>query len=139
MAKLPTLRILLAIAVQFDMHIHQMDVKAAFLNGDLNEEIYMQQPDGMAKGSKVCKLNKSLYGLKQASRMWNEKFNIFITRIGFKRCASDYCLYTKFDKGVRCYILLYVDDVLIISESIQIISIVKRLLAKEFEMTDIGQ
>lgn len=137
-AKLPTLRILLAIANRYDMHVHQMDVKSAFLNGDLNEEIYMIQPEGFARGKQVCKLNKAIYGLKQASRMWNEKFHQFITRIGFKRCASDYCLYTKFENDIRCFILLYVDDLLIVCDDLTMINVVKSLLAKEFEMTDIG-
>lgn len=138
-AKLPTLRILLAIANRYDMHVHQMDVKGAFLNGDLNEEIYMVQPEGFARGKQVCKLNKAIYGLKQASRMWNEKFHKFITRIGFKRCASDYCLYTKFENGIRCYILLYVDDLLIVCDDLKKINVIKGLLAKEFEMMDIGR
>lgn len=99
----------------------------------------MLQPDGFVKGSKVCKLNESNYGLKQASRMWNEKFNQFILRIGFKRCASDCCLYTKFENGIRCYILLYVNDVLIICDSLNMIKVIKRLLATEFEMTDVGE
>lgn len=137
-AKLPTLRILLSIAVRFDMHVHQMDVKGAFLNGDLREDIYMVQPEGYANGNKVCKLNKAIYGLKQASRMWNEKFHGFMTRMGFKRCASDYCLYTKFKNGIRCYILLNVDDLLIICDDLQMVKAIKSLLAKEFEMTDIG-
>lgn len=138
-AKLATLRILLAIAVQFKMHIHQMDVKSAFLNGDLNEDIYMLQPSGFTKGSKVCKLKKSIYGLKQASRMWNEKFNKFILRIGFKRSASDSCLYTKIEKGIRCYILLYVDDVLVVCDNLEMTEEIKRQLAAEFEMTDVGE
>lgn len=137
-AKLPTLRILLAIAVRFDMHIHQMDVKGAFLNGELKEEIFMVQPDGFAKGKQVCKLKKAIYGLKQASRMWNEKFHQFMTRIGFKRCASDYCLYIKFENDIRCYILLYVDDLLIVCDDLRMINTIKGLLAKQFEMTDIG-
>lgn len=77
--------------------------------------------------------------LKQASRIWNEKSNQFILRNGFKRCASDSCLYTKFENGIRCFILLYVDDVLIISDSLDMTNEIKRLLAAEFEMTDIGE
>lgn len=138
-AKLVTLKILLAIASKEDMHIHQMDVKCAFLNGELNEDIYMQLPDGFNKGNKVCKLNKALYGLKQASRAWNEKFNEFMIRIGFTRCKSDQCLYVKEANGVICYVLLYVDDTLIICRDIKMISTVKRLLSKEFEMTDVGR
>lgn len=137
-AKLTTLRILLAIANRFNMYIHQMDVKSAFLNGDLDEEIFMIPPEGFEKSNKVCKLQKAIYGLKQASRMWNEKFNDFVTRIGFKRCASDYCLYAKIVNGIRCYILLYVDDLLIVCDDEQMIQTIRGLMKKEFEMTDIG-
>lgn len=137
-AKLSTLRILLSIANHFDMHIHQMDVKGAFLNGDLDEEIYMVSPEGFETGNKVCKLQKAIYGLKQASRMWNEKFHRFVTRIGFKRCSSDYCLYTKFENGIRCYILLYVDDLLIVCDDDKLVRVIKQMLTREFDMTDIG-
>lgn len=75
-AKLVTLRVIISVANHFDMHMEHMDVKNAFLNGDLKEEIYMQQPEGFEKGNKVCKLVKAIYDLKQASRMWNMKFGI---------------------------------------------------------------
>lgn len=138
-AKLTTFRILLAIAVHHGYLVHQMDVKYAFLNGLLNEEIYLQQPDGFKKSISVCKLNRSLYGLKQASRMWNERFNEFTVKLGFKRCLSDQCLYIKNEKGVVCYILLYVDDLLIISNDLNRIKVINQLLSKEFEMSDIGE
>lgn len=138
-ARLPTVRILLSIAVQFNMHIHQMDVKGAFLNGKLKEEIFMQQPEGFVHGNKVCKVQRAIYGLKQESRVWNDRFNTFIMRIGFKSCASDYCLYVKIENGIRCYILLYVDDSLILCDTIQMINEIKNCLAREFEMTDIGE
>lgn len=139
-AKFTTFRVLMAIAVHSDYHIHHMDVKCAFLNGQLNEEIYMQQPEGFEDGTnRVCKLQKSIYGLKQASRMWNERFHQFMIKIGFKRCSSDHCLYTRIGNGTVCYILLYVDDLLIISNDIKIINTTKRLLSNEFEMSDIGQ
>lgn len=86
-----------------------MDVKAAFLNGDLSEEIYMELPEGFKKGNKVCKSSKALYGLKQASRAWNEKFNQFMLKIGFKRCKSDSCLYKKWkmaSRVIHCYMLM---------------------------------
>lgn len=138
-AKLTTFRVLLAIANHFGHHVHQMDVKCAFLNGGLNEEIYMSQPEGFENGTaQVCKLNRSLYGLKQASRMWNERFDEFMTRIGFKRCLSDHCLYTKNTNAIVCYVLLYVDDLLIVSSEMKVINLTKRLLSDEFEMTDIG-
>lgn len=138
-AKLVTLRILLAIANRMDFHIHQMDVKSAFLNGKLSEEIYMQQPDGFVNGTKVCKLNKALYGLKQASRVWNDRFNEFMIRIGFARCEADQCLYITVKKEVTCYVLLYVDDLLLLCKDVNMINTVKQLLSREFEMTDVGE
>lgn len=138
-AKLVTLRILLSIANHKKMEIHQMDVKSAFLNGESDEIIYMEQPDGFKKGNHVLKLNKAIYGLKQASRVWNNKFNDFMNQIDFKRCASDRCLYVRNDKGKCCYVLLYVDDLLIISGDMRNINIIKKLLSKQFEMTDIGK
>lgn len=136
-AKLTTLRILLSIAAQMDLKVHQMDVKGAFLNGDLSEEIFMELPEGFKKGNTVCKLNKSLYGLKQASFSWNQKFNQFMLGIGFKRCMKDRCLYVK--DGIKCYVLLYVDDLLISCTDQQIIDNIKGLLHKEFDMTNIGK
>lgn len=139
-AKLTTFRVLLAMALHFDYHIHQMDVKCAFLNGDLNEEIYMSQPEGFHDGTtKVCKLERSLYGLKQASRMWNERFHRFMEKIKFKRCLSDHCLYIRTNTEVACYVLLYVDDLLIVCSDVKTIGTIKQLLSSEFEMTDIGK
>lgn len=139
-AKLTTFRVLLAIAVHHGYHIHQMDVKCAFLNGQLNEEIYMSQPDGFGDGTaSVCKLNRSLYGLKQASRMWNERFHQYMVKIGFNRCMNDHCLYTKQGNGGICYILLYVDDLLIVSADMKLIKVIKSMLLKEFEMTDLEE
>lgn len=139
-AKLTTFRVLLAIAVQHDYYIHQMDVKCAFLNGHLNEEIYMNQPEGFENDTDmVCKLNKSLYGLKQASRMWNERFHKFMSKINFKRCLTDHCLYTKKTEAGVCYILLYVDDLLIVSGNMKLIKTIKLMLLKEFEMTDLNE
>lgn len=138
-AKLTTLRILLSVANHTRMIIHQMDVKSAFLNGKLNEEIFMMQPEGFRKGNGVLRLNKAIYGLKQASRMWNNSFNDFMLKIGFRRCASDQCLYIDGNKGSTCYVLLYVDDLLIICKEERRIGQVKELLSRRFRMTDIGQ
>lgn len=137
-AKLTTFRVLMATANHFGYYIGQMDVNSAFLNGELKEEIYMQQPEGFIKDkSKVCKLIKSLYGLKQASRVWYQRFDEFIIRKGFKRCESDQCLYTKFENNDVQYILLFVDDLIIISNTMDNVKTIKRTLGKEFEMTDI--
>lgn len=126
----------MSVANQFGYFVEQMDVKSAFLNGHLSEEIYMDQPIGYEKEKpKVCKLIKSIYGLKQASRVWNEKFMV---QIKFKRCESDRCLYVKIENGVVLYILLFVDDLLIVSNTMQALNKVKRQLSDEFEMTDVG-
>lgn len=138
-AKLTTLRIILSVANHKGLLIHQMDVKSAFLNGKLNEEIFMSQPEGFRKGNKVLRLNKAIYGLKQASRMWNTSFNDFMIGVGFKRCASDQCLYINDGGGPMCYVLLYVDDLLIICKEAQRIGEIKELLSKQFQMTDIGR
>lgn len=138
-AKMDTLRTVLAVANHKKMIIHQMDVKCAFLNGKISEEIYMVQPEGFEqKEGLVCHLNRSLYGLKQASRAWNERFHAFVGKQGFKRGLSDQCLYMKRSGSNAIYLLLYVDDILIIGPNLNEIVAVKRSLAGEFEMTDIG-
>ncbi|KAL2252267.1 UNVERIFIED_CONTAM: Retrovirus-related Pol polyprotein from transposon TNT 1-94 [Sesamum indicum] len=95
-ARLTTIRVLIAIASVYNLPIHQMDVKTAFLYGELEEEIYMEQPEGfVAHGNehKVCKLVKSLYGLKQAPKQWHEKFDKTILAFGFTVNENDKCIY----------------------------------------------
>jgi hypothetical protein len=85
-------RVVMALVAHFDLELHQMDVKTAFLNGDLVEDVYMIQPDGFAEKGKehlVCRLKKSIYGLKQASRQWYLKFDQVVASFGFKEIASD--------------------------------------------------
>ena len=96
--KLSTIRTVLSIVAVEDLHLEQLDVKIAFLHGDLNEDIYMRQPHGYVvpgKENLVCKLNKSLYGLKQALRQWYKKFDNFMLRDGFSKCHFDHCCYFK--------------------------------------------
>ena len=91
-----TIRVLIALAAHYNLEIHQMDVKTAFLNGELDEEIYMDQPEGFVvpgQESKVCKLVRSLYGLKQAPKQWHQKFVNVLLSYGFSVCMSDKCLY----------------------------------------------
>lgn len=86
---------MLTLANQKRMFVHGMDVKTAFLNGELNEEIYITQPDEFKQGNGlVCKLNRSIYGLKQASIAWNDRFDGFISKLRFVRSTNDFCLYT---------------------------------------------
>ena len=110
-------RIILGLVNQYDLELEQLDVKIAFLHGNLKETIYMNQPEGFEEGeNKVCLLKKSLYGLKQSPRMWYLKFDEFLIRYGFIRNKYDSCVYIL-KKGEVCvlYLLLYVDDILIAS------------------------
>ncbi|CAN0838583.1 Retrovirus-related Pol polyprotein from transposon TNT 1-94 [Linum grandiflorum] len=139
--KISTIRVLFAIASILRMTVHQMDVKTAFLNGELNEEIYMDQPPGFsepATAHKVCRLKKSLYGLKQAPKQWFEKFNKTISEFGFKSNRSDTCVYTKSFDGNFVILCLYVDDMLIMSTNMSAISMTKAFLSSRFEMKDLG-
>jgi len=110
-ARIATIRTLIALASIYKFDIHQMDVKIAFLNGELEEEIYMHQPEGFVlpnQEHKVCKLVKSLYGLKQAPKQWHEKFDQTVIANSFKIHDSDKCVYSKFYKnqGLYVYILM---------------------------------
>lgn len=139
-AKLDTLRAVLALANQERMFVHQMDVRTAFLNGLLTEQIFMDQPEGFETGDLVCRLNKSIYGLKQASRTWNARFDEFVQgRLKFTRSTNDQCLYIRRFGDEVVIIVLYVDDVLVISSSMRAVEAVKSCLSKEFEMTDAGE
>lgn len=141
-AKLTTIRIMLALINEKSLYAHQMDVKTAFLNGFLKEEVYMKLPQGyhINQSNKVCKLDKALYGLKQASKCWNDRFHNFISNIGFKRSDSDYCLYTNQNVNTNTsYLLIYVDDIIVISTHIHEMHQIKKQLMDEFKMTDGGE
>ena len=139
--RIKSIRKLIAIVVLYNLEIHQMDVKTAFLNGDLDEEIYMEQPEGFivpGQEKKVCRLVKSLYGLKQAPKQWHEKFDRAVISDGFKINECDKCIYMKnTDKGY-VIICLYVDDMLIIGSNIEIIKTTKKMLNSKFDMKDMG-
>ena len=143
-ARYESIRFLLALAAQEDWEIHSMDVKSAFLNGDLDEEIYMEQPEGFAapgQENKVCRLFKAIYGLKQASRTWNLKIHKTLLQLGFTRTYSDSGVYVyRRQKGDSItIIILYVDDITLMGDSKNHILQVKRSLAKTYEMTDLGE
>ena len=118
-----------------------MDVKTAFLNGELEEEIYMEQPEGFivpGQENKVCRLVKSLYGLKQAPKQWHAKFDKVMLSNGFKINECDKCVYIKNTPNHEVIVCLYVDDMLIISKNIIDINATKRMLSKSFDMKDLG-
>ena len=138
-AKMTTIRTLIVVASVRQWHISQLDVKNAFLNGDLQEEVYMAPPPSVSHDSGyVCKLKKALYGLKQAPRAWFEKFSIVISFIGFVSISHDSALFIKSIDVGRIILSLYVDDMIITSDDIDGISVLKIELAKQFEMKDLG-
>ena len=134
------LRIIMALVAYLDLELHQMDVKTAFLNGDLSEEIYMLQPDGFVEDEgKVCKLQKSIYGLKQASRQWYLKFDKVITQFGFQENKLDECIYLKTSGSNFILLILYVDDILLASSNICLLKETKAFLLSQFDMKDMGE
>nr|GEU42089.1 hypothetical protein [Tanacetum cinerariifolium] len=140
--RITSIRTLIALAAIHNLIIHQMDLKTAFLNGKLDEEIYIQQPKGfIVKGQehKVCKLVKSLYGLKQAPKQWHEKFDNTLLSNGFQINACDKCVYVKQYKNAFVIICLYVDDILIMGTNMDVINQTKKMLHSSFDMKDMGE
>ena len=139
-AKFESIRCLLAIGAVLDLEIHQMDVMTAFLNGELEEEVYMTQPEGfITKGKEdyVCKLNRALYGLKQAPRVWNLRIDKYLQKQEFTRCESDHSIYVL--DGGRIILAIYVDDLIIMGKHLKDVLNVKASLSDEFEMKDMGE
>ncbi|KAL4280950.1 hypothetical protein GQ457_03G018240 [Hibiscus cannabinus] len=119
-----------------------MDVKTAFLNGKLEEDVYMTQPEGFVtpeNAGKVCKLRRSIYGLKQASRSWNLRFNEAIQEFGFIRNEDEPCVYNKFSGSIVSFLILYEDDILIIGNDVPTLQSIKTWLSSCFSMKDLGE
>ncbi|GJV04765.1 retrotransposon protein, putative, ty1-copia subclass [Tanacetum coccineum] len=136
-----SIRVILSLTACEDYELEQLDVKTAFLHGNLEETIYMRQPPGFEEGTgnKVCLLKKSLYGLKQSPRQWYKRFDVYMISNGFSRSSYDSCVYFKeFAPGMYIYLLLYVDDMLIACKSKSEIEYTKGLLRKEFDMKELG-
>ncbi|GJV48971.1 retrotransposon protein, putative, ty1-copia subclass [Tanacetum coccineum] len=141
-ADIRAIRILISIAAFYDYEIWQMDVKTAFLNGYLDEDIYMVQPEGFVDPKhprKVCKLQRSIYGLKQASRSWNKRFDEEIKRFGFTQNLDEPCVYQKASGSNVTFLILYVDDIIIMGNHIPSLQSVKDYLGKCFAMKDLGE
>ena len=114
-----TIRAMISVAAKENKLAH-FDVKTAFLYGDLDEVMYMSQPEGYVDGSeRVCKLKKSLYGLKQSLRCWNKKFTLFLSKHGFQQSEADPCLYIRSSEGRKLMLALYVDDGLVAIKKIK--------------------
>ena len=119
-----------------------MDVKTTFLNGDLDEKVYMEQPTSFVEVGKedlVCKLNKSMYGLKQASKQWYLKFDKIITQNGFKENTIDRCIYLRVSGSSYIFLALYVDDILLASNDPDLLIEIKHMLSTHFDMKDLGE
>lgn len=135
-ARLSTIRAVLSVAATEKMSLTQFDVSTAFLNGTVEETIYMKQPEGYEDGSnRVCRLNKSLYGLKQAPRCWNDRFVKFMIQQGFKKSDADPCLFIKNKNNKKVLVALYVDDGLVASNDPQLKQEFMNSLANEFKIT----
>ena len=144
-AKLSTLRMLLSLAAAKNWSIKQLDIRNAFLYGDLNEEIYMTIPQGYTEligrsypPNSVCRLHKSLYGLKQASRQWNHKLSTVISSAGFVQASSDHSLFVQHSASTFVAALVYVDDILIMGNDDVAIENFKDSLKHAFKLCDLG-
>ncbi|KAK2398342.1 putative mitochondrial protein [Trifolium repens] len=142
-ARIETVRLVVALACRNKWLLYHLDVKSAFLNGPLEEEVFVSQPPGFeikGKENMVYKLYKALYGLKQAPRAWNKRIDDFLIQIGFKKCAVEFGVYVQNSKdGEIIIICLYVDDLLITGSKTAEIDKVKDKLKREFEMSDLGE
>jgi hypothetical protein len=139
-ARLDTVRLILALAANRGWQVHHLDVKSAFLNGELVEDVYVSQPEGYVKKGKeqmVLKLSKALYGLKQAPRAWNVKLDKSLKNLGFKKCATEPTVYTKGVGRTAVILGVYVDDLIVIGGDPSEIATFKRQMTSQFEMSDI--
>ena len=141
-ARMETIRTVLALAAQLQLPVYQLDVKSAFLNGELKEEVYVEQPQGYVikgKEDKVYRLVKALYGLKQAPRAWNAKIDGYFHKKGFLRSKSEPSLYVK-KSGTHDFLIacLYVDDLIYVGTNADMVEDFKNSMKEEFEMTDLG-
>ncbi|KAI0997008.1 Retrovirus-related Pol polyprotein from transposon TNT 1-94 [Podosphaera aphanis] len=133
--RMDSLRIMLAVSAFLDWEIHQIDIKTAYLEGDLSEEIYMRAPEGMS-GTKFVRVNKALYGLKQSGKAWNDKLSSTLISFNFKKSSSDQCIYIH--NEIPVIIGVYVDDLVICGENIRHVNEIKGWLSSCFPVKDIG-
>lgn len=138
--KMVTVRCVIALSVQNDWPLYQLDVNNAFLYGDLYEEVYMSLPEGYfsSTDNRVCKLVKSLYGLKQAPRQWYEKLSKCLFDFGFLQSSSDYLLFTLTSSSIFLVLLVYVDDIVLTGNNKSEIHRVKQHLKTNFMIKDLG-
>ncbi|KAJ1530288.1 hypothetical protein ONE63_005209 [Megalurothrips usitatus] len=138
-ARHTTLRLLFATAAELDLLHYHWDVQTAFLNGDLEETIYMEPPKGLkVDNNNVCKLKKSLYGLKQSPRSWNQKIDCFLKINNLCQSQHDPCLYFRVTNEIKLYVLIFVDDLFVFSSNPREILTLKEKLQESFKIRDLG-
>ncbi|KAH9140653.1 hypothetical protein AeRB84_015124 [Aphanomyces euteiches] len=140
--RLESLRVLCAIIALLDLETKQLDIKTAFLHGELDEEIYMEQPEGYVqpgKETQVCRLQKSLYGLKQAPRQWHKKLHGFVQDLGFRQCYKDQCIYVRVQRASFVYLAFYVDDITLAGKDAHELDEVAQAIKRTFQMSDKGE
>ena len=140
-AKLNSIRVLVSLATNLKWSLQQLDVKNAFLNGNLEEEVYMDAPLGFHEkfGTKVCKLKKSLYGLKQSPRAWFEKFTQFVKSQGYSQRQGDHTMYFKHSQDGKISILIvYVGDIILNGDDVREMNRLKTSISSTFEIKDLG-
>ena len=143
-ARMSTIRTLLQHAMQNDLIVHQMHVKTAYLNAPIDREIYIEQPEGFRKSGNsgetlVCKLKRSLYGLKQSGRHWNNLLHDYLTNEKFTQSLADPCLYVRKTNNRCVIIIVWVDDIIIAATDSDLMAEVKESFSKRFKMKDLGE
>lgn len=141
-ARMASVRTLMDVAVQEDLTVHQMDVKSAYLNAPIDHTVFIEQPLGFNQGENnkfVFKLKKSLYGLKQSGRLWNNLLHHFLISQNFIQSMCDNCVYTRHRDNTKDIIVVWVDDLIIASSNLQCVNEVKRMLSLKFKMKDLGE
>lgn len=138
-ARINTICILISIAANQDWTLKQFDVKNAFLNGYLDEEVYMDLPPRVKCDGKVCKLTKALYGLKQSPRAWFGRFSTFMKKIGYKQNDADHTLFVRNKDGTVMALIVYVDYMVVTSNDTDEIKRLQEVLSTEFDLKDLGQ
>ena len=140
-ARLNSVRILPSFAVSHSWPLYQLDIKNAFLHGDLKEEVYMDQPPGyVVAGSEhlVCRLQKALYGLKQSPRAWFDRFSAVVLGYGFQRSTSNHSVFIRHSSNGTIVLIVYVDDIIISGSDSTDIADLKAYLSKHFHTKDLG-
>jgi Reverse transcriptase (RNA-dependent DNA polymerase) len=137
--KLMSICILCALAVRLRLHFHHLDVEMAFLNGDLDVELFLWFPKGCEeKSGQVIRLRRSIYRLKQASNIWNDLGDKELGTISYKRLNADFCLYIYRKGAITCFLAVYIDDMAILGNNLEVMRKHKELLGRQFMVKDLG-